>query len=140
MDVEQVHAIERECANVVTQCGRHADQHEFEKAAALITPDVVFKGGGSDPLVGREAIIASMHANIADLFRRRVIKNMVVTVHDADHATATAYWLMYSYKTADVADGKVSTAAPTHFCESEDKLVRMDEGWRIAQRYIKFVL
>ena len=139
MDVEQVHAIERECATVVTQCGRHADQHEFERAAALFTPDVVFKGGNSDPLVGSEAIIASMHANIADLFRRRVITNMIVTVHDADHATVTSYWMMYSHKSADVVERKVSSATPTQFCECEDKLVRTDEGWPIAQRSIKFV-
>ena len=42
-----------------------------------------------------------------------------------------------SSQKADVVEGKVSNAAPTHFCESEDQFVRLDEGWRIARRDFK---
>jgi hypothetical protein len=140
MDVIQKLEIERECANVLLQCRRHADQQEYEKAAALFTPDVFFKSGDSDPTVGREANIAAMHANIGDLFMRCVITNILVTIIDADHATATSYWQMYVHKKADVDDGKVKTADPSRFCESEDKFVRTDEGWLIAQRIFNRVL
>ena len=140
MDVEQEHVIERECANVLMQCRRHADLKEFEKAAALFAPDVVFRSGDSDPLVGREANIAAMHANIGDVFMRCVISNILVTVIDADHATSTSLWIMYRHKQADVDAGKVTTAEPSRFCESEDTFVRLDEGWRIAQRNFKTVL
>ena len=101
MDVEQKHVIENECANVLMQCRRYADLKEFENCAALFAPDVIFKSGDSDPLVGREANIAAMHANIGDVFMRCVINNILVTVIDADHATCTSYWQVYRYKQAD---------------------------------------
>ena len=134
MDVEQMHAIERECEKVILQCGRHTDLEEYEEAAALFAPDVAFIGAVSP--VGREANIESMKARGTrfDSWRRRVVTNMIVTVHDADHATVTAYWMIYSLKKADFVAGKVSSAAPTHFNETVDELVRLDEGWRIAQR------
>jgi len=140
VDVEQKHAIENECANVLMQCRRYADLKEFENCAALFAPDVIFKSGDSDPLVGREANIAAMHANIGDVFMRCVINNILVTVIDADHATCTSYWQVYRYKQADFEAGKVKTAAPSAFCESDDTFVRLEEGWRIAQRHFRTVL
>ena len=140
MDVEHKHVIEHECANVLMQCRRYADLKEFENCAALFAPDVIFKSGDSDPLVGREANIAAMHANIGDVFMRCVINNILVTVIDADHATCTSYWQVYRYKQADFLAGKVKTAAPSAFCESDDTFVRLEEGWRIAQRHFRTVL
>ena len=140
MDIEQKHVIERECANVLMQCRRLADQKEYEKSAALFTPDFVFNSTGRDPIVGREANIESMYNLISDLFMRCVISNILVTVIDADHAESTSYWIMYRHKQADVDAGKVTTAEPTRFCESNDKFVRTEEGWRIAQRDIKAIL
>jgi hypothetical protein len=140
MDVEQLHAIERECEKVILQGARHIDMEEYEESAALFAPDVVFKGAVNP--VGREANIASMKARGArfDSWRRRVVTNMIVTVHDADHATVTAYWMIYSLDKTEFADGKVSSAAPTHFNETVDELVRLDEGWRIAQREFNRVI
>ena len=140
MDVEQVREIERQCSNVLMQCRYQADMQEYEKSAAFFTRDVVFRSGESEPIVGREANLKSMYKNISDLFMRCVISNILVTVIDADHATATSYWVMYRHKKADVDEGKVSTAEPSHFCESADTFVRTDEGWRIAERNFKMVL
>ena len=140
MDVEQVHAIERECAKVLIQSRRHGDMQEFEKYVALFTPDIVFKSGDKEPVVGREANVADMKANIGDFFMRCVITNILVTVIDADKATVTSYWMMYRHKYADVVDGKVTSAEPSRFCESEDTFVRTAEGWRIARRNFKAVL
>ena len=135
MDIEQVREIEREITDVLLLNSRLTDHEEFEKAAELFTPDIVFKGIASGvTAVGREENVASMASRIQDQWRRRMISNIMVTVQDADHATVTAYWIMYKHKKADVLEGKVSNAAPTHFCETEDQFVRMDEGWRIARR------
>ena len=136
MDIEQMHAIEHECRKVILQLGRHSDLEEHKEAAALFTPDGVFQGAVKT--VGREAYIGLSNDRIpGDQWRRRVLTNMIVTVHDGDHATATAYWMQILHKKADVVEGKVSNAAPTHFCESEDQFVRLDEGWRIARRDFK---
>ena len=135
MDIEQVLEIEREITNVLLLNSRLTDHEEFEKAVELFTPDIVFKGIASGvTALGREENVASMTARIQDQWRRRVISNIIVTVHDADHATVTAYWMMYKLKKSDVLEGKVSTAAPQHFCETDDQFVRTDEGWRIARR------
>ena len=135
MDIEQVREIEREITDVLLLNSRLTDHEEFEKAAEHFTPDIVFKGIASGvTAVGREENVASMASRIQDQWRRRMISNIMVTVQDADHATVTAYWIMYKHKKADVLEGKVSNAAPTHFCETEDQFVRMDEGWRIARR------
>ena len=140
MDVDQVHAIERECAKVLMQSRPHGDMQEFEKYVALFTPDVVFKNGDKEPVVGSEANVADMKANIGDLFMRCVITNILVTVIDADNAAATSYWMMYRHKKADVDDGKVTSVEPSRFCESEDTFVRTEEGWRIAKRKFRAVL
>jgi 3-phenylpropionate/cinnamic acid dioxygenase small subunit len=135
MDIEQVREIERACTDVLLQNGRLTDHEEWEKAVALFTPDVVFKGIASGvTAVGREENVASMKSRIQDQWRRRIISNVMVTVQDADHATVTAYWTMYKHKKSDVLDGNIPDATPTHFCETEDQFVRMDEGWRIARR------
>ena len=142
MDIGQVQQIERECSNVLMQCRYHADMQEYEKSASFFTLDIIFRSGplGNEPIVGREANIKSMYANISDLFMRCVISNILVNVIDADNATATSYWIMYRHKKADVDEGKVKTAEPSRFCESEDTFVRTDEGWRIAKRNFKMVL
>ena len=135
MDIEQVREIEREITDVVLLNSRLTDHEEFEKAAELFTPDIVFKGIASGvTAVGREENVASMASRIQDQWRRRMISNIMVTVQDADHATVTAYWIMYKHKKSDVLDGNIPDATPTHFCETEDQFVRMDEGWRIARR------
>ena len=140
MDIEQTHVIERECTKVLMQCRRHGDMGEFEKAGALFTTDVHFQSGDSEPLIGRDANIAAMHANIGDVFMRCVISNVLVSVIDADHAAATSYWIMYVHKKADMAAGNVTSAEPSRFAESEDEFVRTDEGWRISRRHFKTVL
>lgn len=135
MDITQVREIERACTDIILENGRLTDYEEFEKAAALFTPDVVFKGIASGvTAVGREENIASMSSRIKDQWRRRIISNVMVTVQDADHATVTAYWMMYKHKKSDVLEGKIADGTPTHFCETTDQFVRMDEGWRIARR------
>lgn len=135
MDIEQKREIERECTDILLQNSRLTDHEEWDKAVALFTPDVVFKGIASGvTAVGREANVESMKSRIKDQWRRRMISNVMVTVHDADHASVTAYWTMYKHKKADVLDGKIPDATPTHFCETDDEFVRTDEGWRIAQR------
>ena len=134
MDTIQLLEIEHEITEVLLLNSRLTDHQEWENAAALFTPDVVFKEIGSDfTKVGREENVASMASKMKDQWRRRVVSNIMIDVQDADHATATAYWLMFKLKKSDVLEGKVSTAAP-HFSETEDQLVRTDEGWRIARR------
>ena len=140
MDIEQEHVIERECTKVLMQCRRHGDMGEFDKAGGLFTTDVHFQSGDSEPIIGRDANIAAMHANISDVFMRCVISNVLVSVTDADHATSTSYWIMYVHKKADLAAGNVKSTAPNRFSESEDEFVRTDEGWRISRRHFKTVL
>jgi hypothetical protein len=133
MDGEQLQAVERECASALTQYYRHIDRHEFEQAVAFLAPDVDWNMDG-DNFVGREANLASMHEFIDDLFIRHVVSNMTVTMTDADHATVIYYMVMYRHRTADVVDGRVSVVGPNHFCDVEDKFVRLEEGWRVARR------
>ena len=139
MDGAQLHAVERECSSVLTQYFRRVDRHEFEQAVAYLAPDIDWNMDGLR-LVGRDENLASMYAYIGDLFIRHVISNVVVTMTDADHATVSYYLALYRHKKADVVDGKVSVVGPNHFCEQEDKFVRMQEGWHIAHRKITTVL
>jgi len=139
MDRESAHAVERECVNVLTQYFCHLDRHEFEAAVAFFTPDIVRNIDG-DRLAGREGILASMHAFIGDLPMRQVLSNLTATVIDADHAVLTYYLTVYCQQESDFATGKASVVGIDHFCDQEDKLVRTEEGWRIAQRDIVTVL
>ena len=132
MDNEQKREIEREITDVLLQNGRCTDQEEWEKAAALFAPDGVFKGISSGfTAVGREENVASM-ASRMKVSRRRVLSNIMITVQDADHATVTAYWLMFKLKKADVLEGK-NTIRDAHRLLRDRGPVRAS-GRRLAHR------
>ena len=113
IDTLQLLEIEREIKDVLIQNSRLTDLEEWEKAVELFTPDVVFKGIASGVTAeGREANVKSMASRIKDTWRRRVLSNITVTVQDADHATATAYWLMFKIKNQMSRRGRCKTRRP----------------------------
>ena len=139
MDEEIVYAVERACIRVLTQYFFHVDRHDFEAAVAYLLPDVIRNVDG-DCLLGRDGVLATMQAFIDDLSMRHMICNVMATVIDADHASLTYNLAVYCHKDVDVADGTAAIVGIDHICDQVDKFVKMEEGWRIAQRDITTVL
>ena len=98
MDANQEMAIEWECQKLMRRYYHHVDHYEYDEAILLFTPDVDWLGLGVK-LDGRKQILEGLHGGLGAGTIRHMLTNVVVTVIDEDHATATAYNTLYSSRT-----------------------------------------
>ncbi|TKD49896.1 nuclear transport factor 2 family protein [Sphingomonas baiyangensis] len=125
MDQQQRYAIEWECTRLINHYANLNDAARWAEVAALYAEDGVMTRptAPDEPIVGRPAILAAFDAR-PPRTTRHVTANIVVTVHDADHATATSAMLLYT-----------APDKPPLVGGFEDRLVRVEgEGWRFAER------
>ncbi|MEI2776132.1 MAG: nuclear transport factor 2 family protein [Tetrasphaera sp.] len=119
------------CHRVVVEFAHRLDHREFDRAAALFTPDGVWHRHGED-LVGTEQILETISARPPKLVERHVMTTIHVEVESADHARATAYVLIV--RGEGDASGPVEIPQPQALGEFHDRLRRTAHGWRIAER------
>ena len=88
------------------------------------------------PLKGREEILVVLDAALGKSTARHVLTNTVVDVIDENHAAARSYnTLSTSHETTfEVGDSPIAYEGPNILADMSEKLVRTDEGWRIAWR------
>jgi hypothetical protein len=89
--------IEHRCARLVKQFFQFNDQGRFEELVALFTPDGrhARPTDPTNPLVGREAILAAMKAR-APRTTRHILSNVLVTVESPDTASSECYVVLYT--------------------------------------------
>ena len=131
MDDEQKHAIEWECQKVQRQDYHLMDQRDYDGAVNLFATDVNWQVMGLD-LHGRKAVREAF-GGLTDSTIRHVLTNTIVDVVDENHADATSYVTIFVEK-GFPDDGPISFEGPNRLGENIDKMVRTDEGWRIAHR------
>ena len=127
-------AIEADCERLIKHYVNLNDAQDWPAVARLYTEDAVFRRpSGGDPIMGREAILASFQARPPRV-QRHVIANVVVEVEDADHARAFCAILLYQGDPAP--DGELPEMSGNSPLVGwfRDKLVRTAEGWRFAER------
>jgi hypothetical protein len=131
MDEAQKLAIEWDCQKVSRQYYHLMDQRNYDDAIELFAPDVHWQVMGLD-LHGRDAVREAF-GGLTDSTIRHVLTNTIVDVVDKDHADVTSYVTIYVEK-GFPDDGPIPFEEPNRLAANIDKMVRTDEGWRIAYR------
>lgn len=120
---------ESEISRLITRFGLLNDAADWPAVAAMFTADARFvRPAGGDPVIGRDAILASF-ASRPPRKSRHVITNIVVDVTSADAASAQSVMLLFAGPA-----GEASAASPALVGGFRDRLERTADGWRFAER------
>ncbi len=133
MTEEQRRAIEADVTRLIHQYVWANDAQDWERCAALYTEDAVFRRpSGGDPVVGREAILASFTAR-PPRAQRHVMANTLVDVVSDTEARAKSVIVLYM---GDAAEEGLPVQDPKSplIGTFEDRVVLTGDGWRFAER------
>ena len=134
MTEDERRAIEADCARLINHYVNCNDAQEWDQVAALYTDDAVFKRpSGGDPIIGREAILASFLAR-PPRAQRHVIANIVVDVISAVEARAFSAIVLYQGDVTTDGILPVQAANSPLIGWFRDRIVLTDNGWRFAER------
>jgi hypothetical protein len=113
------------------------DARRWPELASLFTADaqLVRPSAPDQPIIGREAILASFLARPADRRMRHVCANVQVTVLSATAAAATSTYVIYAGTLQGGDSLPVLDASPPVLCEFQDRLTLTAEGWRFTLRH-----
>lgn len=133
-DIETMLA-EHACAKLITQYAALLDAGRWDDVAALYVADgrMSRPTAPDDFMEGRDAILASFTARPPRISRHVCINIQVNVLHD-DQAMVTSQILLFTADAADDGGLPVQSAAPPMVGTYADRLVRMDAGWRFAER------
>lgn len=126
-------AIEADVTRLIHEYVWANDAQDWEKCAALYTPDAVFRRpSGGDPVVGREAILASFTAR-PPRAQRHVMANTLVDVVSEKEARVKSVIVLYM---GDAVEDGLPVQDPKSplIGTFEDRCVLTEEGWRFAER------
>lgn len=134
-DVEAM-LIERACTRVILDSAAANDERQWAALAALYTPDGVVVRPNGQRLVGRDEIERAYAGGSPDRVTRHLCSNVRVDVVGPDEARAVTTVLIVSGQRSDDPDVTFGVVPNEHHAVGEfaDRLVRTDEGWRIAER------
>ncbi len=120
---------EHDIARLITRFALLNDTADWEAVAATFTGDGRFvRPAGGDPLIGRDAILASF-ASRPPRKSCHLISNIVVDLTSVDEATARCSMLLYT-----APAGESVASSPALIGGFRDRLIRTPEGWRFAER------
>jgi hypothetical protein len=136
MDQAKERAIQWECKQLLARYYNHVDHGEFQEGAHIFAPDVEWRWR-EWKVTGRENMLKDLKSALTTVHIRHLISNTVIKVIDDDHATSLSYVTIYTHKGERADDGSAPHDGPDYINELHDKLVRLDDGWHIAQRHIK---
>lgn len=134
-------AVESACKNLVAQAAFLTDRQDHEAFVQCFAVNGELTRPGGQPLVGRDAILASYRGRPADRITRHLVTNTFMTEIGPDYARAISYVLLWSTSTEqpEEAFGRKANARQV-LGEFNDRFELTDEGWRIAQREASFVM
>ncbi len=124
-----------EIAELITRYAILNDTGDWEAVAQMYTE----QGKMSRPtapdefLVGRAAILAAFRARPRRA-TRHIVANVIVSLQDTTHASATSQILLYIGSPATDGGLPLPPLTPPLLGSFHDRLVRSDEGWRFSER------
>ena len=136
MEQAQERAIQWECKHLLASYYNHVDHGEFEEGSQVFAPDVEWRWREWS-VSGRENMLKDLKSALSTVQIRHLITNTVVKVIDETHAESLSYVTIYTHKGNLAEDGAAPHDGPDYINELHDKLIRLDDGWHIAQRHIK---
>jgi SnoaL-like protein len=122
MTLDSRRAIEHDVEKVALRFFHYLDGGDYQKLAALFAADGVWHRQGT-ALRGPGAVLEAMHARPAG----------IVTQHYAEHAEATLYLAVFAHSGGADAKPPAPMELPIQVAIYREKLVRSDDGWRIAE-------
>ena len=133
---------ERACERVIVDSALFNDRREWAALAALYTPDGVVVRPSGQRLDGRAAIEAAYAAGPSARVTRHLCANIRVEVDGPDAARATTTVLIVSGVSTDEPEVAFGVLPSERHLVGEfaDRLVRTDEGWRIAERHASLTM
>lgn len=134
MSAETRRAIEADCARLINLYANLNDAQDWPAVAQLYAEDALFRRpSGGDPVVGREAILASFLAR-APRAQRHVIANTVVDVVSESEATAFSAIILYQGELTEDGSLPAQSANSPLVGWYRDRMVLTGEGWKFAER------
>ncbi|WP_338242815.1 nuclear transport factor 2 family protein [Aurantiacibacter hainanensis] len=133
MHDETRRAIEADVTRLIHEYVWANDAQDWQACAALYTEDAVFRRpSGGDPVVGREAILASFTAR-PPRAQRHVMANTLVEVVSESEARVKSVIVLYM---GDAAEDGLPVQDPKSplIGTFEDRVVKTEDGWRFAER------
>jgi len=133
MTEDERRAIETDVTRLIHEYVWANDAQDWDKCASLYTEDAVFRRpSGGDPVVGREAILASFTAR-PPRAQRHVMANTLVDVVSESEATVKSVIVLYM---GDAAEDGLPVQDPKSplIGTFEDRVVKTADGWRFAER------
>jgi uncharacterized protein (TIGR02246 family) len=122
---------EHQIADLVTRYAVLNDDGDFEGMAALFADDARFiRPSGGDPIVGRDAILASYQGRPPRI-SRHLITNIVVDLASESEAACRSTIVLY---TAEPGALPADANKPALLGGFRDRLVKTADGWRFAER------
>ncbi|MBI5090676.1 MAG: nuclear transport factor 2 family protein [Actinobacteria bacterium] len=140
-DVDRMLA-ERACERVVVATAVCNDQRDWAGLAQQYTPDGVVVRPNGQRVDGRAAIEAAYGAGPPERVTRHLCSNMRVEVDGPDSARVETVVLIVSGTRSDDPDATFGVLPSLRHSVGEfaDRLVRTDEGWKIAERHARIVM
>ena len=128
-------AIEADCTRLIHDYANRNDAGDWPAVASFYTDDgrMIRPTIPDAPVIGRDAILAAFTARPARV-TRHVCANIVVSVVNADHATAFSVILLFTGDPGFDGAMPVRDDRPPLVGTYHDRLVRTDNGWRFAER------
>lgn len=125
--------IAQACRELILTITQHVDHGEAAEAAALFAENGVLARAGRE-FSGTEELVAA-YTDPPSRLVRHVNGGTVVTVADADHASAVTYFIAYRHETdGEPVEVPAPLGQPFSVGEWHDGFVRTEAGWRFASR------
>jgi hypothetical protein len=127
------HDVAAECQRLVIGFAWCVDHFEDDAALDLFTHDTVIEQPGR-ALSGREGVAQMLAARPRSRATRHIISNCVVRLVSNTEAQCDSYITLLA-REVQQTEFKVALVA-----DCRDRIVRTDNGWRIAHRIVRPIL
>lgn len=121
---------EIECARALTRFASFLDQRRYDELIALTTPDCIWSS--QKTVFGHAEIRARLDTRPADRKTLHIVTNLIVEIEGSGAARSRSCILIYRFDKGMALP--VPTTAPHAIASCEDRLVKLEGRWLIAER------
>lgn len=129
--------IEHQCARLVASLANALDSHDIDTILSHWADDGSWQSP-SGVARGKDAICA-LFAAVPKTLGRHLMSNVVIAVHDTEHASGTARLTYYKGLDAQ-GQAPAGMAGALLIADHEDRFIRTAAGWRFHYRDTRYVL
>ena len=130
--------IEHACARLIRVYCQAMDTHNVDRLLGVFAKDAVWQRPGNPPLKGHSDFreFAAHHGQ--GEVSTHYVTNIVVDVEDEDHASSSAYGLVFR-GSGTLAEGPLPVALPRLVVQYQHKFIREEGEWRIKYKETRWL-